>query len=217
MMTLASISFDGILMLISGRWLWLEGWLINGMFGRMLAYTGVWTDTHAPELSDERMQAIAQPGSLHERLILDSVVFLVVVTLIVAALDGGRFGWLVVPLWVEMIGFGLFAAYIVLNWWAAVTNPSLSAATRIQQARDHRVVASGPYRIIRHPMYAGVILGFLGLPLALGSWWALIPSGLLTGLFVLRTALEDQMLLRQLTGYAAYAQRTRYRLLPGIW
>jgi protein-S-isoprenylcysteine O-methyltransferase Ste14 len=88
---------------------------------------------------------------------------------------------------------------------------------RIQEDRNHRVVAKGPYRIVRHPMYAGVILGVLGLPLALGSWWALIPAGLLSGLFVVRTALEDQMLLRQLPGYAEYAQRTRHRLLPGIW
>jgi protein-S-isoprenylcysteine O-methyltransferase Ste14 len=70
---------------------------------------------------------------------------------------------------------------------------------------------------VRHPMYAAIIVVMLGLPLALGSWWALIPGGLLALLFVVRTALEDRMLREELPGYKAYTRRTRYRLIPGIW
>jgi protein-S-isoprenylcysteine O-methyltransferase Ste14 len=79
------------------------------------------------------------------------------------------------------------------------------------------VVTAGPYRWIRHPGYAGGVVGHLALPLLLGSAWALIPGALTAGLTVLRTALEDRTLREELPGYAEYARQTRYRLLPGVW
>jgi protein-S-isoprenylcysteine O-methyltransferase Ste14 len=79
------------------------------------------------------------------------------------------------------------------------------------------VVTTGPYRYVRHPMYVGVILAFLSLPLALGSLWALVPGATCAALFVMRTALEDRTLLDKLPGYREYAERVRYRLIPGIW
>lgn len=216
-MTLISVSLGGMLLLIGGRWDWLEGWLLAGAYGVVLVGSSVWTEVHAPELSEERMQAVARPGSLHERLILVWIPFLLVVTLIVAALDGGRFGWSLIPLWVEMIGFGLFATYIALNIWAATNNPFLSAAARVQEDRSHHVIETGPYRLVRHPMYLGLFLLGAALPLALGSWWALIPGGLFSLTFVYRAAQEDRLLIANLPGYEEYTQRTSYRLIPGIW
>jgi protein-S-isoprenylcysteine O-methyltransferase Ste14 len=87
----------------------------------------------------------------------------------------------------------------------------------IQKERGHQVVTTGPYRYVRHPMYAGAIVLFLCIPLALGSLWALSPGGFLVVLIVVRTYLEDRTLHRELEGYDAYAQRVRYRLIPGIW
>jgi CRISPR/Cas system CSM-associated protein Csm2 small subunit len=97
------------------------------------------------------------------------------------------------------------------------TIPYLSSWARIQEDRGHVVVTEGLYRHVRHPMYLGIILGFIGIPLSLGSWWALIPSLLIATLFVYRTAREDRMLMQGLPGYEEYAQKVRYRLLPGIW
>jgi len=88
---------------------------------------------------------------------------------------------------------------------------------RIQAERAHHVVTSGPYRIVRHPGYAGTILGALSVPLILGSWWTYLPAGGVALLFIVRTALEDKTLRRELDGYKAYTRHTRYRLLPGIW
>jgi protein-S-isoprenylcysteine O-methyltransferase Ste14 len=88
---------------------------------------------------------------------------------------------------------------------------------RIQQDREHTVQTGGPYRFVRHPGYAGGAIGYLATPLALGSLWAFIPAGLLIVVIVVRTALEDKTLRDELVGYAEYAQRTRYRLLPGVW
>ena len=216
-MTLISISLGGVLLLVGGRWNWWEGWLLAGVYGALLVGSSVWTEFHAPDLSEERIQAVAHPGSLHERLILIWVPLLLVSTLVVAALDGGRFGWSLVPLWVEAVGFGLFVAYFVLNVWAAASNPFLSAAARIQEDREHHVVTTGPYRLVRHPMYLGLCLLGAAVPLALGSWWALVPGGLFSLTFVYRTGQEDRFLAASLPGYEAFTRQTRYRLVPGLW
>lgn len=216
-MTSISIGLGGVLQLVGGRWDWLEGWLLAGAYGAVLVGSSVWTEFHAPDLSEERIQAVAHPGSLHERLILIWVPLLLVSVLVVAALDAGRFGWSLVPLWVEAIGFGLFVAYIVLNMSAAASNPFLSAAIRVQKDRGHHVVATGPYRLVRHPMYLGLCLLGAAIPLALGSWWALIPGSLFSLTFVYRTWQEDHFLIGNMPGYEAYTHQTHHRLIPGVW
>jgi protein-S-isoprenylcysteine O-methyltransferase Ste14 len=93
----------------------------------------------------------------------------------------------------------------------------MSHTVRIQSDRGHRVAASGPYRIMRHPGYVAVALHFIAVPLTVGSWVALIPALLGIVLFVVRTALEDRTLIAELPGYADYARQTRSRWLPGVW
>ena len=90
---------------------------------------------------------------------------------------------------------------------------------RIQDDRDHRVVTTGPYAVVRHPGYLGAIVGVgaVATPLMLGSAWTFVPAGIVAALFIVRAALEDRMLQRKLAGYGDYARRTRYRLVPGIW
>jgi protein-S-isoprenylcysteine O-methyltransferase Ste14 len=109
----------------------------------------------------------------------------------------------------------------VLGWalfmWAMGANAFFSEAVRIQEERGHTVVTDGPYRYVRHPGYVGAILALFATPLLLGSLWALIPAGLATIGYVVRTALEDKTLQEELDGYTEYAQQTRYRLLPGVW
>jgi protein-S-isoprenylcysteine O-methyltransferase Ste14 len=101
--------------------------------------------------------------------------------------------------------------------WSMAANRFFAPVVQIQEARGHQVVASGPYAYVRHPGYVGVILGFIGLALAVGSWVALIPGIVGVILYVVCTALEDRTLQAELSGYAEYAQHTRYRLLPGVW
>jgi protein-S-isoprenylcysteine O-methyltransferase Ste14 len=96
-------------------------------------------------------------------------------------------------------------------------NAYLSSWARIQEDRGQVVVTEGLYGYVRHPMYLGITIGFAGVPLALGSWWALIPGLMIVGVFVYRTAREDRMLRQKLPGYADYAEKVRHRLLPGIW
>jgi protein-S-isoprenylcysteine O-methyltransferase Ste14 len=135
----------------------------------------------------------------------------------VAGLDAVRFGWSSMPFGLMYAGAVLFALAMVLIAWTMAVNRYAETSVRIQTDRGHTVIASGPYRAVRHPMYVGAILMYVATPLILGSVWALAVSGLMIVLFIWRTALEDRTLRRELSGYEAYAARTRYRLLPGLW
>jgi len=214
---LIALAFGAVLMLVGGRWDWLEGWILAGAYFILLAGSSLWAARYAPGMSRERVQAVASPGSLHERLILIWVPAVLVTVVVVAALDGGRFRWSRVPPWVEIVGFSLFAVYAALSMWAAASNPFLSAAARVQEDRGHTVITTGPYRLVRHPMYLGLCLLGAGIPLALGSWWALIPGGVFLLTFVYRAWQEDRFLAINLPGYLQYMQQVHYRLLPGIW
>jgi protein-S-isoprenylcysteine O-methyltransferase Ste14 len=146
-------------------------------------------------------------------LVMGAYAGLLLALLLVSALDAGRFGRSAVraAAWAAMAAAGAWIYY------ALATNTYRSRMVRIQDDRGHHVVSRGPYRVMRHPMYAALVVLFPAVPLALGSWWGLIPAAACVGLFVLRTALEDRTLQRELDGYPAYAQRVRYRLIPGLW
>ncbi len=133
---------------------------------------------------------------------------------IVAGLDH-RFGWSpVFPLWLIVLGFILISLGYAFAAWALIENRFFSSTVRIQTDRGHVVCDSGPYRIVRHPGYAGNIPPLLGIVLALGSVWTLIPAAVALIITVIRTVLEDQTLLEELPGYRDYAGRVRYRLIP---
>ena len=101
--------------------------------------------------------------------------------------------------------------------WATAANAFFAQTVRIQRERGHAVATGGPYQFMRHPGYAGTILFELAVPVMLGSWWALVPGSLVALLIIIRTALEDRTLQKELDGYQEYAKRVHYRLLPGIW
>ncbi len=136
---------------------------------------------------------------------------------IVAGLDH-RFGWSpVFPLWLTVLGTVLIALGYAFSVWAFVENRFFATVVRIQAERKHVVCDSGPYRIVRHPGYAGNMPPLLGMVMALNSLWTLIPAVLALIIAVIRTALEDRTLQEELPGYKKYARRVRYRLFPGIY
>ena len=135
-----------------------------------------------------------------------------------AGLDVGRFHWSdTVPFCWRVAGLIGLAASLGLTFWAMLANRFFSPVVRIQQERGHHLITTGPYQYLRHPGYIGIIGGPLFATLALGSWWALLPGAGIVFLIVRRTAMEDKFLHRELEGYAAYAEKVRYRLLPGVW
>ena len=208
-----------LLCLAAGRWNWLAGWLFGLTLLISIILSRVLVAIKSPGLLAERARWVkGESAEGWDRLLLPIVgVYGPLAVLVVAGLDE-RFGWSppIAP-WVQVVAYALVVAGFAFATWAMVANRFFSAVVRIQADRGQTVVTSGPYRLVRHPGYAGGMLAWLAAPLALGSLWALLPAALTALTLVIRTILEDRMLHAGLPGYVEYAQRTRARLLPGVW
>jgi protein-S-isoprenylcysteine O-methyltransferase Ste14 len=168
-----------------------------------------------PSLRRERLKP--GPGGKDRHIRLIALPFLLA-HLIVAGLDVGRSHWSrPMPAGLQAVALVGYAAGMALAVYAMLNNRFFSPVARIQHERGHTLVTSGPYRFVRHPGYVGAILASACGGVALGSWWSLAPMVPFVILFLRRTALEDRMLRAGLDGYAGYAERVRYRLLPGLW
>jgi len=205
-----------VLFVSAGRLDWPAAWVLSLLYLCYLLAAVIWGTLKAPDLLAERSKRADNVKSW-DRVIMAIYTLLLFIMLILAGLDVGRFEWSTMPLAAQLVGLiGLFPAAGMTSW-AARANAYLSRMVRIQEDRGHQVVSTGPYQYVRHPMYVGVIILVLSIPLLLGSWWALVASGLIVILFVVRTSLEDRTLQDELPGYAEYAEKVRYRLLPGVW
>jgi protein-S-isoprenylcysteine O-methyltransferase Ste14 len=136
---------------------------------------------------------------------------------LIAGLDVGRYKWSNLSVHFTILGIALYAFAFLIAQWAMVENRFFEGTMRIQEDREHIVITTGPYRIVRHPGYVGMILASLSPPLIIGSLYALIPAGLGIILIIMRTFLEDKTLRNELNGYSKYTEEVRYRLVPGIW
>jgi protein-S-isoprenylcysteine O-methyltransferase Ste14 len=200
----------------AGRFDWTRGWLLGGLFLVLLFINLPLVAWKNPALVRERFKA-RQDTKPFDRVFARLYTLGLLVFLLVAGLDAGRFGWSSLPDWSVLPGAALLLLGDVPMVWALMTNPHLETTVRIQSDRGHRVITSGPYRYIRHPMYAGLMVAFAGMPLVLGSLWSYLPVAFICALLVWRTSREDRTLQRELDGYRSYAARTRYRLLPPVW
>jgi protein-S-isoprenylcysteine O-methyltransferase Ste14 len=152
-----------------------------------------------------------------DRLISGLITFPWLALYIVSGLDI-RFGLsLELASWIHITGLVIFALGNAFVSWAMISNIYFSTVVRIQYDRGHTVSIGGPYRFMRHPGYVGMIIYLLASPIILGSIWALIPASLAVILFIIRTAFEDNTLKNKLEGYKEYAEKVKYRLIPGIW
>lgn len=146
-----------------------------------------------------------------------ALVFLLPVTLVVCGLDRRFTGSSEVPAVVQGLAFTVFSLGYALSLWAARSNPFFSTVVRIQEERGHHVVSSGPYAWVRHPGYAGPMVGHLALPVALGSLVGLVPAVLGCAFLALRAVYEERTLDRDLPGYHEYTLRVPWRLIPRLW
>ncbi len=213
---LASIVIMGaLLFLTAGRCDWPAAWIFLGTYAVTVLTVGVWVARQHPDVINERGK-IARGAKPWDKVLMTIYTVMLFVLLGVAGLDE-RSGGSTMPLMLHLLGYGAFLAATAVTYWAMAVNPFLATVVRIQDDRGQYVVTQGPYRYVRHPMYAMMFLMWPGVALQLGSWWALLPAGIIIVVFVIRTALEDKLLQAELPGYVDYAQHTRYRLLPGIW
>jgi protein-S-isoprenylcysteine O-methyltransferase Ste14 len=218
-LTREALSVAGMVVILfwpAGKLNWGMGWALVALWTAWVAAMAWVVIRRSPELLLERLGA--RKGSQKwDAVIQPTLSLLQAARCIVGGFDQ-RNGWSSGISPSAQVAFliigGLGAALFV---WAAASNKFFSQVVRIQDERGHAVAQGGPYRWIRHPGYAGSILMEIGAPLILGSWWALVPSSLLVLLMVVRTVLEERTLRSGLPGYAEYAQRVKYRLVPGIW
>jgi protein-S-isoprenylcysteine O-methyltransferase Ste14 len=200
----------------AGTFRWPEAWLSLFLYFFFVGGALLWLRRKSPDLLKERMSRNKDVKAWDKKILFVYTILLVLM-LVAAGFDAVRFSWSRVPSALKVIGFSGYVPAMVLIFWAITRNPFLSEVVRIQTDRAHGVCDTGPYQCVRHPMYVGIIIFILSVPLSLGSFYALIPGSLIVFLFVLRTLLEDKTLLKELPGYREYAERVRFRLIPGIW
>jgi protein-S-isoprenylcysteine O-methyltransferase Ste14 len=210
------VYFALFMFLPAGTWAWTKGWLFIVVFLGTLVIVALYLWRVNPEVVVARSSS--HKGTKRWDKILLCFIFPAVYAIVpVAALDDGRFHWLPVPWWVCGVGYVLFLVGMGIVSWAEAVNKFFEPTVRIQTERNHQVIDTGPYSIVRHPGYVAGIFFCVGTALCLASVWALIPAGLACVLLVLRTQWEDQTLQAELAGYKEYTERVRYKLIPGLW
>jgi protein-S-isoprenylcysteine O-methyltransferase Ste14 len=200
----------------AGRLDYMPGWICLAVM--VIGFSGVtaYVAKCTPSLIRRRMKAGAGTP-VWDRVLVITLQLLFVAILVVGGLDAGRYRWTSLPLWLQVAGHILIVAGILLLAWAMGQNPHFEATVRIQADQNHRVIESGPYRIVRHPGYVAGIFLFIGMALVLNSAWALLPAFLSAANLVVRTWAEDRFLQENLNDYREFAKRTRYRLVPDVW
>ncbi|MGE0454039.1 MAG: isoprenylcysteine carboxylmethyltransferase family protein [Vicinamibacteria bacterium] len=204
---------------LAGRLDWRGGWAFLGLLTLVLGINLPVLLRHNPEIVLERgrTRILRKDTKAFDRVFIAIYLPAAVSVLVVAALDAGRDPARELPFAALAAGVALQLLGDVPILGAMVVNRHLEPTVRIQSDRGHRVITGGPYRYVRHPMYVGMLAMYAAWPLVLGSRWAFLPAGIVAAMLLVRTALEDATLQAELPGYAEYAGRTRFRLLPGVW
>jgi protein-S-isoprenylcysteine O-methyltransferase Ste14 len=204
----------------AGTWQWWEAWAVVGLWFSFAIASSVFLSRHDPELLAERMKGSpTQEGQKAWDKLLMLLIFAAGLGIfIVPGLDVKRFAWSeTLPTWLEILAMAAHVPSFLCIGWVMHANTYLSKVVKIAEDRGHHVITTGPYALVRHPMYTAVIVLVIALPVALGSRFGLIPGTLLAAAILVRTYLEDRTLYAELAGYPEYARETRYRLIPGIW
>jgi protein-S-isoprenylcysteine O-methyltransferase Ste14 len=216
-MTAPAALWIAALFLGAGRLDWPRGWFCVALYVVGMGTLGLIVNRRNAPLMEARAKWNRNQTRTFDKVFFAALLPLVYVQPALAGLDAVRFGWSSMPVGWAYGGAILFALALSLITWVMAINRHAEATVRIQSDRDHRVVSSGPYRVVRHPMYVGAILMYIATALVLGSVWALLPAIAMSACFMWRAAREDDTLRRELPGYEEFAARTRYRLFPGLW
>jgi protein-S-isoprenylcysteine O-methyltransferase Ste14 len=216
--TLLYIAGMGALLFIAAGTLhWPAAWVYLAAMAVLGLCSGLWLAKADPALLAERMRPMmqdGQPAADKKFMLLFGLIALI--WFIVIGLDQ-RYHASGVPASLQALGLVMLVASTGYIMWVMRENSFAAPVVKVQAERGHRVVDSGPYAHVRHPMYSGTVLFFFGAPLLLGSWWGVVLAPLFVALFAIRAGIEERILIANLPGYADYMARVRYRLVPGIW
>jgi protein-S-isoprenylcysteine O-methyltransferase Ste14 len=213
-----ALIFSALLFGAAGTILWPAGWAYLIIFFIGALWITLLLARHDPELLAERMKSPVQPDQpFWDKVFLLAMAVAWCGWLVLMGLDATRFRWSAMPVWLQCAGGGVMALSFRMIARVYRENTFLAAVVKIQTGRGHRVVSTGPYAMVRHPLYAAVLIHLPASALLLGSWYGLAASFVLAGGVAFRTAMEDRELQRGLEGYTEYAARVRYRLIPFVW
>lgn len=213
------LSFPALLLFLSGDWCWTEGWIFGGWFAVLCSSTILYLFRKDPALLEERYK---QPGAGNQpgwdKFVVYALFLGFISWIVLMPLDAKRYAWSPhLPVALKIAGGVLLLISFFFFFRSFTDNTFLSPLVRVQSERKQQVVTTGVYGFVRHPMYLGGILMFIGAPLLMGSLIATALGLLLTLLMTLRTLGEEKMLLTELEGYEAYKQKVKYRFVPFIW
>ena len=211
------VVLGALLFVPAGTLHWSAAWLFLATIGILGIAGGFWLARHDPALLAERMRPMMQPDQpAADKTFMLAFGFAALIWFLAIGLDIREHG-IRIPWGLQALGFAmlLFSSGFIL--WVMHENSFAAPVIRLQTERGHRVISTGPYAIVRHPMYSGTVLFFVGAPLLLGSWWGVAMSPLLALLFAGRIVIEERALTAGLPGYADYTAQVRYRLVPGVW
>jgi protein-S-isoprenylcysteine O-methyltransferase Ste14 len=215
---LSLVAIAVILFLAAGDWRWPQGWIFLVEIGVSSFALGTWLLRHDPALLASRLAPPLQRDQKQwDRIFMVVLLVAFVAWTVLIGLDARRFRWSAVPIWGQMLGASLIALCMILCWQVFGFNTFAAPQVKTQPGRAQQVITEGPYRVVRHPMYSGGSLLFVGMPLLLGSWWGLVAASILIIVIGTRIVGEERMLRRELSGYDDYAKQVRYRLAPGLW
>jgi len=210
---LAAILVPIILYALAGTVDYWQGWLYWAVLVIPMVLAAAYFLKHDPELLERRMRYQEKEKEQQAIIRAGKVVF--IAGFIAIAIDFRLHGLNTVPIhWTVIADAGVFLSYLLVLW---VFKENSYASRTIEVVENQKTITTGPYAIIRHPMYLGVLAMYLMTPIALGSWWALPIFSLNIPIIVWRIMAEEKLLLRDLPGYSEYCQKSRYRILPYIW
>ncbi|MBN1595977.1 hypothetical protein JW933_08645 [candidate division FCPU426 bacterium] len=213
---LYTLVWTGVAFWAAGSWDWLRGWIMLVVYLFTFLLNGLMMALYNRDLIKHRGESHADTEKFDKRFGLFFMVAVFSVP-VVCGLDAVRWEWSVQPFYTLYLGLGLHMLGTIPLVWSMAMNPFLETTVRIQADKGHYVISAGPYAFVRHPMYLGMLLQYLGIPLSLGSWWAYVPVGICFGLMAWRIVREEETLQDKLPGYKEYMHQTRYRLVPGVW
>ena len=201
----------------AGTLAWFAGWIFLVLFFGFLLAINLWLFRHNPGLFQERMRLGTSDQQDWDKVLFPLLIVFFFLWLIFMSLDAARFHWSPVPVWLQFVGAIVLLCSFYLLFLTFRENSYLSTVVRIQADRGHTVVSTGPYHIVRHPMYTSILIFAAGTSLLLGSWYGVLSALILLILLARRAMLEERALSAELPDYTAYMAQVKYRLIPRIW
>lgn len=210
------VAILGLLLFVpAGTINYWQAWVLIAIFVLGSQAIGIYLSVHDPELLERRKQAGPQAETRPVQKIIILVLIAALVGMFILSSIDHRFGWSQLPAAVSVVGdvlaaLGLFVTFLVVK-------ENSFSSSNIRVFKDQKVISTGPYAFVRHPMYTGTLLLTLATPLALGSWWGVLPVLLVVPMLIWRILDEEALLNSELPGYPDYASKVKYRLLPLCW